>query len=485
MSAMKKGARKASATKASARTAIARKPEGGMKARGKAPGNARATVKARRKAPEVRTKARARPRPPDPNRFERFPLPWGATLHVNSSPKQKTVLVKADFTGNLDGTVTRRALIPMVLRRGTSRFPDMKAMHRHMENLYGASLASDLAKVGEWHVMKFRLEAVNDRFVPGGEGVFREALDFLREVLEEPRLVGGAFDRGYLEQEKHNLRRTIEGLIDDKSHYALERCLREMCAGEEFRRYELGDVADLPGIDALALTASWREWLAGSPADIYVSGDIDVGATRELFAEVFSGRRPGGLELRPPPSPVPVGEPRTVEERLDVNQAKLVLGFRHGVTYMDGDLEGLVMMNGVLGSFSHSKLFQNVREKASLAYDAHSVVEKTKGLLFVVCGIAPENREKALDICMAQVRALQEGDVSEEELISTRESFLNSLTMMEDSPGDLMEVDAVWRLHGREFDLPAYRKRLRAVGRDRIAAAAGSLRLDTIYFLRS
>jgi hypothetical protein len=48
-----------------------------------------------------------------------------------------------------------------------------------------------------------------------------------------------------------------------------------------------------------------------------------------------------------------------------------------------------------------------------------------------------------------------------------------------------MEVDRVWRLHGREFDLPAYRKALRAVERDRIAKAAGLLKLDTIYFLRN
>jgi predicted Zn-dependent peptidase len=180
-----------------------------------------------------------------------------------------------------------------------------------------------------------------------------------------------------------------------------------------------------------------------------------------------------------------VGKPRDVEERMEVNQGRLVLGFRHGITYVDGDLEGLVMMNGVLGSFSHSKLFQNVREKASLAYDAHSMLEKTKGLLFIACGIAVENREKALEIILAQLDALRRGEVSEDELTSTRESFSNHLTMLEDNPSELMEVDHVWRLHGREFDLPAYRDALRAVDRERIAAAASRLALDTVYFLRS
>src|SRR6185436_13535608 len=170
-------------------------------------------VGTRAEVPEAMTTA-ARP---DPLAFERVRLPSGATLHLNSTQKLKTILVKASFTGDLDATVTRKALLPMVLRRGTRRFPDMKAIHRHLEDLYGSSLVSDVSKIGEWHAVKFRLEAVNDRFLPGEKGVFREALAFLRELIHEPRLAGGSFDAGFLEQEKHNLRRIIEGLIDDKA----------------------------------------------------------------------------------------------------------------------------------------------------------------------------------------------------------------------------------------------------------------------------
>ena len=430
-------------------------------------------------------KNRSESTPMDPTSFERTVLPNGVRLHINSSPKMKTVLVRADFGGNLDGDVTRRALIPMILRRGTRRFPDMKSMNRHLEGLYGASVVTDVTKIGEWHTLKFTLELVNDVFIPGGKGVVRDGLEFLRELIWEPRATGDSFDPEYVTQEKTNLQRTIEGLVDDKGHYALERCIREMCAGEEFRRFEIGDLADLEGIDARALHGTWRHLVDRAPLDVYISGDIDVSAARDLLREIFGHPRRGDLLLSSRPAEVAVGEPRSVQERMDVNQCRLVLGYRHGVTYFGGDLEGLVMMNGVLGSFSHSKLFQNVREKASLAYDAHSALEKTKGLLFVSCGIAAENHGKVLEIIAEQIRALQEGDVSDVELTATRESFLNHLTMMEDSPSEIMEVDRVWRLHGREFDLGRYREGLKDVGRDRIAACASKLRLDTEFFLRS
>ncbi len=422
---------------------------------------------------------------PDWIRFERIRLPSGILLNVNWTPKLKTILLKADFTGNLDSSVTQKALIPMVLRRGTRNFPDMKTIHRHLEGLYGASLVSDVSKVGEWHAVKFRLEVVNERFLPGSQDVLRDALSFLNEFLHDPKLINGSLDEEYLSQEKHNLRKSIESLVDNKAHYALEQCLRTMCAGEEFRRYELGDVADLDGIDAQRLTSTYQEWITRYPLEMFVSGDIDGQRIRDLLSKVFQDNRHGDYPLNPPPQPVTVGEPRTVEERMDVNQGRLVLGFRHGVTYLDGDMEGMVVMNGVLGSFSHSKLFQNVREKESLAYDASSSLEKTKGLLFITCGIAVENYQKALDIILEQVNALKSGQITEEELVSTRESLLNYLTIMEDNPGELMEVNYVWGLHGREFDLSDYRDRLKAVDRDRIAAAASRLKLDTIYFLRN
>ena len=56
--------------------------------------------------------------------------------------------------------------------------------------------------------------------------------------------------------------------------------------------------------------------------------------------------------------------------------------------------------------------------------------------------------------------------------------------MLEDSVGNLVEVDFVWDLHGRSFELESYREALAAVSPDRVAEAARRLELDSIYLLR-
>ncbi|MBI4604369.1 MAG: insulinase family protein [Planctomycetes bacterium] len=421
-----------------------------------------------------------------PPSFVHFQLPGDFRLAVNSNRKMKTILVTVTVLGNLDETVTRMALLPMVLRRGTRRFKDMQAISRHLEGLYGTVLASYVQKVGEWHAVRFRLDVVNERFLPGESGVFRRALELLRELLWEPLEVGGGFEPAYLEQEKANLRRSIESLVDNKAAYAEHRLIEEMCRGEPYRLHEQGRVEDIPEIDGRSLRALHRRWAEEYPLHAHVAGDVDVQVARDLVADVFSSggaARKGGYTLAGIPAPVPVGPVREVVERMDVNQAKLALGFRHGITYSDPAYEALLLMNGILGGFSHSKLFQNVREKASLAYSVHSGLDRTKGLLFISSGIAPENHRRVVEIVLEHVQAIRDGDVTDDEIQTTLLTILNANEMLEDNFAALADVDFTWGLHGRPLDLVAFRERLRRVGRDDIVEAARRLRHDTTYLL--
>jgi len=124
-----------------------------------------------------------------------------------------------------------------------------------------------------------------------------------------------------------------------------------------------------------------------------------------------------------------------------------------------------------------------VREKASLAYSVHSSLERTKGLLFISSGIDAGKHEKAHEIMIEQVRHMQDGDISDEELANTVATFLNYNEMLEDNLPALCDTDFVWRMHGRTLDLPRLRETLRKVSKEDIVAAAKRLELDTTYLL--
>jgi predicted Zn-dependent peptidase len=404
-------------------------------------------------------------------------------LWVLPDPRFKNVAVRAWLHRPLDARATETALLPPVLRRGCRRQPTIAKISAFLENLYGASYGADVGKSGERHLLSFALDVVNDRFVPRGGKVLGEGVRFLSRLLTQPVRRGKGLDPDYVTGEKENLRRAIEALVNDRGSYAHERCLRIMCEGEAYSRYDLGRVEDLPGISPDSLAAFHREVLETAPAEFFVAGDVAPAAMERLFKSAFPWRhrrpvQPPSPELRPAPA-----QPRETIEKMDVEQGHLVLGARTGVTWADDGVFALIFANGVLGGFPHSKLFRNVREREGLAYAAGSSTDNAKGVLFVSAGIDPAKYEPAVRVIREQIEALQQGDLSAEEMDKTRASLINRVRSREDSPSSKVAWFHELNTFGRRLTAAESIARYEGVSKDDAVAAARRIKLDTIYFL--
>ncbi len=410
----------------------------------------------------------------------------GLTLHLDSDSRRKTNLVNVYWIGLLGDDVTARSLLPNCLMRGTRTFPNLQALTREGERLFGASLSTDVRKVGERHVVQFRLEFVNDRYLPGGEAILDESIAFLRGVLREPNLIGEGFDPEVVRQEKETHRRLIEGLINDKRSFAVQRCIEESCRDEAFRLHEQGRVEDLDAIDGEGLAALWTQLLAGSQTRIYFSGDLPIEVAERALAPLLEDRIKGTLQVDPlPPLPAPRknGAGREVTETMPLKQAKLVQSYRTGISFSDPHMPGFVIANGILGSFAHSKLFVNVRESASLSYSSSSSLERTHGLLLITSGIELARAAEARALIEKQVEDVRTGEFTDDELEATKRALDARLRMIEDAPGARMDIDLAWQVNGVTCELSEYRRSLAAVTRDQVAEGFASLSPDVVYLL--
>ena len=409
----------------------------------------------------------------------------GVELHLHSSEKRKTNQLKIAWLGALsESDVTARALLPSVLLRGSESAPDMNAVARRLEELYGAAFSGDVSKVGERHLIVFRASFPNDHYLPAGESILEPMLEFVQEGIERPHLVDGVFPHDVMEQEKLNHRRAIESLINDKRAYARERCLQEMCRNEIVRLYEYGRVEDLDAITGESLTELWRQNLADSPVHIYFSGHYEGDGIADSLARFGANRTGEPRELPPIEGGREAGPLREVEEELDVVQAKLTLGFRSPIRYGHPRSAAVSVANGILGGFVHSKLFVNVREGASLCYTVGSSVDRAHGLMMISSRIEAEKRDEAQALILKQVEAMQAGEITDDELDATHRAYENRLRMLEDNPAGLINLDLTWRLNGQEYDHEEYLRSLLAVTKDDVVEASREWALDTIYFLR-
>nr|WP_209879614.1 pitrilysin family protein [Paenibacillus silagei] len=383
-----------------------------------------------------------------------------------------------------ESTVTSTALVPFVLRRGTASYPETTQFRERLEELYGAGFGFDIYKRGDYQIVQFRMDTINDSFVQSKESLLGESFAFLGEVLTRPLLENGSFRASYVATERETIRKKLESIVNDKIRYAAERCIEEMCRNEPYRLHPLGQRADLDAITPETLYQSYTSWLNGATLDLYVVGDTTPEEVEKLVTAHF-GRahhsEAGGYTSDF--TPVSVTEVRTVEEKLDVNQGKLNMGLRTSITYKDDRYASALMYNGILGGYPHSKLFVNVREKESLAYYASSRYDGHKGIGTIQSGIETQNYGKAVDIIRKQLDELKAGNITDLELSQTKAMIRNLLSEIQDSAFEMISFDFNRQLSGKDRSAQELMDQVDGMGTAEVKAAADTFELDTIYFL--
>jgi predicted Zn-dependent peptidase len=417
-------------------------------------------------------------------RFTRSRLKNGLHIVVHPTDKFKTITVQLFFHRPLrKDDVTESSLLPSVLQRGSVTYPTRMQLANRLEDLYGTELMAEVGKKGERQLVVFTLDLVHDQYLPGENQLLKNALEILSDMLTKPVLDGESFKAEYVSQEKEQHEKVINGLINDKIAYSVERCLQVMCGDEPFGVFKYGTVEQLKEIDGSSLYRFYRRFLAESPAELHIIGDVDTAEVTALAEEVFAFER---SKEEPVPKTLvqkDTGEVKYVTEELDVNQGKLVLGYRTGLTYGDDDYFALLVYNGILGGFSHSKLFQNVREKASLAYYAYSRLEKHKGLMIISSGIEVKNYDQAIEIINKQIADMAKGDFTAEDFDNTVSGLRNQFLVEEDNPSLVINRAVDGMLTGRTETTDELLKKLSAVTHENVARVAEQVKLDTVYFL--
>lgn len=407
-------------------------------------------------------------------------------LHVAPTQQFKTYSL-AMYIGLplAEETVTSTALIPYVLRRGNARYPETKLFRERLDELYGAGFGFDVIKRGNYQIVVFRMDIVNDEFVKGeSASLLREALQFMTDTVFNPVLEEGKFKKQFVSAEKDTLRKRIEAIVNNKIQYAAERCTAEMCKDEPYRLHALGNVEDIEKLDEASLYDAYVALLEKASIDLYIVGDTTMEDARPLVQEFVPQKRTQSPAYEPVQDEQRQVQEREVVEEMDVKQGKLNIGLRANVTYGDDRYPAALVYNGILGGYPHSKLFIHVREKESLAYYASSRYDGHKGLLMVQTGIEIANKDKAESIIRRQLDDMRQGTISEDELNKTKAMIVNTLHEMDDSAFEQIGYHFNSVLSGKKRSKDELIASIQNTSLEDVIEIARQVELDTVYFLR-
>ena len=375
------------------------------------------------------------------------------------------------------------ALISAVLLRGTANYPDLRSITLHLDDLYGASVGSLVRRVGDYQTTGFYCSFTEERYALNGDRILSPMIDFVQELLLNPKLEDGVFCREYVEGEKRNLLASIEAQKNDKRIYAASQLNRYMLAKDPSGVPRLGEPEQVRQLEPAGLYAHYQKILKESRIDLFYVGSQEPAVIAQLLKPVFQDIDRNYVNL-PEQTPFQDGGASRHEEQMEVTQGKLQMGFVSGSTLNTPDFVPMQVLNSVFGGGMTCKLFMNVREKMSLCYDISSSYMGSKGILAVGAGMDCDMAETVEKEVLCQLEQCRMGNITQQELDSAKQSLLSSLRAIPDSPSSIENYYATGALSGLKLTLEQYRQQVEQVTTSQLAELAKRLTLHTVFLLK-
>lgn len=358
--------------------------------------------------------------------FKKISIRDAVTLYVRPTKQFKTVTTMFEWeTPYNEHRAAHRAVLSNVLQDSTQQFPTYRALKQQLDDLYGVSLFTDVQMKGNSHRFVLFSEAIHEKYTQSST-YFDQWWKMIEEMIFSPNVKEGTFDEATVKREKHSIVERMASIYEYKERYARKRLLEWMRPNDPASQSKYGTEKAVEEVTAASLYKEYERMLKEDALNIYIVGDVDSEAIERRIREQFP-LHPEKKDILPYEATAERPKYHYIREQQKMTQSQLQIGYRLPVYYHDEDFFTMQVANGILGGFSHSKLFLNVREKESLAYSISSGYSSRYGLLFISAGIDPEDEEKALTLIDLEMTKMQHGAIVEKELNQTKKQLKNGL----------------------------------------------------------
>lgn len=405
----------------------------------------------------------------------------GVNLHFIKTKKFKTNHITFRFSTPLKKqTLARRALVAQLLETANAKYPNLQLFRQQLAHLYGATLSTKVSTKGRVHLLDIDLNFVSDRYCLD-EGILVEIFDFLSQMLFHPLVSVVQYQQKFFNREKANLLHTMRLDMEDAFIYS------DYQARDLFFEQELLALPSYGSLDLVEEETSYtayqefQKMIQEDQLDIFVVGDVDDYRILQLIYQYPFEERQVDLDYFYQQDYSNVI--KQMVEQSQNQQSVLQLVYHTTLDRQDRSTYfSLVVLNGMLGSFSHSRLFTEVREKSGLAYHIGSFLDSFTGSLQVYAGIEAKDREQTLRLIHKQLNDFKTACFSASLLKQTKGLLKNNLILLEDHQKTLVDL-TYNQLYCGGLDLATCLEEIDRVSKEDIMMIANQVRLQAIYFL--
>lgn len=416
----------------------------------------------------------------------RIQIKQGIALTVIPVSQFKNTQISVHFLENATKQQTSyRSLLANILETSSKKYVTQILVSQALSKLYGAGFGTTVMRKQNIHDLTFSLSLPNDHFLNSSEDLLSEGIQFLQEMIFNPLAKDGNFHDQTFQRQQANLIAYIKALRDDKQSYAALQLQKLVFNEDEVQRVPaFGDVESLAKIENHELYDYYQSVLAQDRVEIYVAGNVNAEQVADQIRQWPLAERTSNLVgLTTIKQPMRTFQTRS--ENQDVVQAKLDLAYQFPTDFRNKDYYAGIVFNALFGGSPLSKLFMNVREKASLAYYANSSVDVFNGLMVVQAGINAKDKEKVLTIIAEQLTDMQNGEFSDEQLGQIKKGLVSNYVSSLDLERVYASRELTNDLVGSQVSAEDWEEQIQKVSREAIMKVAKQVSLQAVYFLSS
>lgn len=355
-------------------------------------------------------------------------------VHTIKTDKFKTSHVEVIFRdiANKDEMGAYSFLADM-LSQSSKTYPRKKDLITRFEELYKIIVYATTLRVGNVLDFHVSLDFINPDYI-NDKNYVEEVIKTLFDIIENPNVTNDEFDLKTFNIVKERLKREINSLKENPMKQSIKEAFKAMNADTPTSYELLGNLESLEKITPSSLYKTYKNLRKNFKVDIFLIGNLEMDDTVSLIKKYFKNRYiiENKLDLMVDNKEIK----RLVVKSMasDNVQANLVMIFNlKKLTEIEKNITFNVF-NYLYGSGGlTSKLYQSIREKNSLCYAISSMYLKYDKLLLVHISLEQANVKKAALLVKKELKNMQAGNFTEEELKDAINNMIISLDMAQDN----------------------------------------------------
>ncbi len=403
-------------------------------------------------------------------------------LHLIKTKKFRSINIKVLLKDEVKREdITKRNFLTDYLVLSTKKYKTRKSLALKIQDLYSLYVSSFNARIGNYLITRFNLSLLNPKYTE--ESMLEESLDLFHDIIFNPNVKNKEFDKEIFKILKNDLEKEIITTKENPKSYSVIRML-ETLGDKAYSYHGYGYLEDLYKINEKNLYEYYKEFLNRCDVDIYVIGDYDDKEMISLIKEKLNfktiKKSKGDINIYHDKI---LKRINTKVEEMNLNQSKLAIGCKLKDLNEFERKYVINLYNMILGGGFNSKFMQIIREKNSLAYYIHSNVNKADNLLIIQSGISYQNYDKVVNYIKKIMQGIRDGNVTEDELNTSRTEYLSMLEESLDNIDSIVENEIAKNLLNLD-EVDVRKEEIKKVTLKDIINVSKKVHLDTIYLLK-